>query len=63
MTRGRFGLILRRMGTVTTTDGMSERLARRSILVGSVTLALVAAGGRFGASASKPTITVHKPPT
>jgi len=51
------------MGTVTTTDGMSERLARRSILVGSVTLALVAAGGRLGASASKPTITVHKPPT
>ena len=42
---------------------MSGSLARRSILIGSVTLALSAAGGRFGGAAAKPTITVHKSPT
>lgn len=41
---------------------MSERLARRSLLVGSVTL-LLAAGARLLDAAAKPTITVHKSPT
>ena len=41
---------------------MSEPLARRSVLVGALTLALAAAGGRLDAAA-KPGITVHKPPT
>jgi hypothetical protein len=42
---------------------MSEYLARRSLLIGGVTLALAAAGGRLGAAAAKPAITVHKSPT
>lgn len=42
---------------------MSGPIARRSILVGGLTLALAAAGGRLGAAAAKPTITVHKSPT
>jgi len=41
---------------------MSEPLARRSLLVGGVTLLLVA-GGRLVGAAAKPTITVHKSPT
>ena len=62
MTRSRFGLILERMSTVTTAVGKGI-LARRSVLVGGVTLALAAAGVRLGSAASKPTITVHKSPT
>ncbi len=42
---------------------MSAFLQRRSILVGGVTLALAAAGGRLVGAAAKPTITVHKSPT
>jgi hypothetical protein len=43
-------------------QGMSARLGRRSLLVGSVTL-LLAAGARVLDAAPKPTITVHKSPT
>jgi len=42
---------------------MSPLVARRSILVGGVTLAFAAAGGRLVGAAAKPTITVHKSPT
>ena len=44
-------------------QAMSGSLARRSILIGSVTLALSAVGARLGGAAAKPTITVHKSPT
>jgi len=42
---------------------MSGSLARRSILIGSVTLALAAVGERLVGAAAKPTITIHKSPT
>ena len=42
---------------------MSGSLARRSILIGSVTLALSAVGARLVGAAAKSTITVHKSPT
>jgi hypothetical protein len=42
---------------------MSELLGRRVVLIGGVTLALVAAGGGLAGAAAKPTITVHKSPT
>jgi hypothetical protein len=42
---------------------MSEPLARRSLLVGGVTLALAATAARLVGAAPKPTITVHKSPT
>jgi hypothetical protein len=42
---------------------MSERLARRGVLIGGVTVALAAAAGRLIDAADKPTITVHKSPT
>jgi hypothetical protein len=42
---------------------MSEPIARRSILVGGLTVALLAVGGRAGLEASKATIAVHKSPT
>jgi hypothetical protein len=58
------------MSTITTKDsafrlpqGMSGSLPRRSLLVGGVTLALSAAGGRLVGAAAKPAITVHKSPT
>jgi hypothetical protein len=51
------------MDRVTTKDGTQiEPLARRRLLVGAVTLLLVAGAPRVGAAA-KPTITVHKSPT
>ena len=36
---------------------------RRELLAGGLALAMSAASGRHAASASKPTITVHKSPT
>jgi len=42
---------------------MNELLGRRVVLIGGVTLALAAAGGRLVGAAAKPTITVHKSPT
>jgi hypothetical protein len=69
LTERRFGLILGRMGTITTKDGtriyegMSEFLARRGLLIGGVTAVLAAAAGRLVGAAEKPTITVHKSPT
>ena len=42
---------------------MTASLARRSLLVGGVTAALAAMGGRLVDGAAKPTITVHKSPT
>ena len=42
---------------------MSGSLARRSILIGSVTLALSAVGERLVGAATKPPIAVHKSPT
>lgn len=41
---------------------MSALLARRSVLVGGVTL-LLTAGARLLDAAAKPAITVHKAPT
>ncbi|HSE05345.1 MAG TPA: hypothetical protein VLK35_14450 [Methylomirabilota bacterium] len=41
---------------------MSDRLTRRGLLIGGVTLA-VAATGRLAGAAARPTITVHKSPT
>jgi hypothetical protein len=40
-----------------------HRLARRSFLVGGVTLAIAAGGGRLVGAAAKPTIAVHRSPT
>jgi len=51
------------MSTVTTKDGTQiEPLARRRLLVGGMSLLLVAGVPGVGAAA-KPTITVHKSPT
>jgi hypothetical protein len=43
--------------------GMSERVARRGLLIGAVTVALAAAGAGLAGAAAKPTVTVHKSPT
>ena len=42
---------------------MSERLARRGLLIGGVAAALAAAGARLAGAAAKPPIAVHKSPT
>jgi len=42
---------------------MTAVLSRRGLLVGTMTLALAAAGARLGRAAAKPAIAVHKSPT